>query len=227
MLPQTVSIIIPAYNEEKYITECIKSAKNQTVADCEIIVIDNNSTDHTENIARAQGAQIVYETKQGLIPARNRGFEEAHGDIIIKVDADSRLLPDTVSAIQKIFEKDPSIAGVTGNFFVYDAPFLSKSLIPSRIITAILKHHAGSSFLLGPCYALRKSAWRKIQHEVCADDKLVHEDIDLGLHLSRIGKIYFIKTPIIQTSLRRLSSNPGSFLFEYPQRLRKTVRAHA
>ena len=90
----TISLIIPAYNEEKYITDClIHVLKNSGDKFLEVLVIDNASTDMTSAIAaRYDNVRIVREDKKGLTSARQRGYLEAKGDILAFVDADT-LMP--------------------------------------------------------------------------------------------------------------------------------------
>src|SRR4030043_1595511 len=82
------SFIIPAFNEEKLIGECVESIKNQTEKADEIIVVDNNSLDLTSKIAKRLGCRVVKEEKQGISEARNRGAYLASGDVLCFVDAD-------------------------------------------------------------------------------------------------------------------------------------------
>ena len=91
-----ISIIVPAFNEERLLGESlaqIKSAANafaQRGWDFELIVCDNNSTDRTAEIARAAGATVVFEPVNQIARARNSGAAAATGDWLIFVDADSR-----------------------------------------------------------------------------------------------------------------------------------------
>ncbi|HSW98193.1 MAG TPA: glycosyltransferase family A protein [Candidatus Saccharimonadales bacterium] len=107
-----VSVIIPVYNEEAYIHACLESVINQKEPADEIIVVDNNSIDNTPTIAKAfPEVKIVKEAKQGMIPARNKGFNSAKYEIIAKIDADTRVSPDWIQRIKKNFQ-DESIIGV-------------------------------------------------------------------------------------------------------------------
>lgn len=98
-----VSVVIPAYNEERYLAACLTSLQKQTLKNFETIVVDNNSTDKTAEIARRFGAKVVKELKQGIIPARERGFREAKAEIIARTDADTIVAP-----YNKLFRRIPS-----------------------------------------------------------------------------------------------------------------------
>ncbi|MEQ1736474.1 MAG: glycosyltransferase family 2 protein, partial [Rhodoglobus sp.] len=125
----SVSIIIPAYNEQETIRACVVAALDQTVAALEIIVVDNMSTDSTASIVHAlqvtyPDAPIIYLQQfesQGLIATRNFGLNHASGDVLGRIDADSVLEPTWVGEVQRVFS-DPSVAAATGPVIYYDMP---------------------------------------------------------------------------------------------------------
>ncbi len=95
------SIIIPAYNEEKFLPRTLISAKEALARveyPGEIIVVDNNSTDKTPEIGRAHGVKVVFEKHNQISRARNAGAREASGNYFIFLDADTILSPDVLSA---------------------------------------------------------------------------------------------------------------------------------
>lgn len=98
-----VSVVIPAYNEEKFIKKALKSVTNQLVDADEIIVVNNNSSDKTVEITRSFSVRIIDEKKQGMISARNTGFDNAKYDIIARIDADVQVPPDWIQRIKRNF----------------------------------------------------------------------------------------------------------------------------
>jgi glycosyltransferase involved in cell wall biosynthesis len=96
-----VSIVIPAYNEESVIRQCLIAAVYQSVPAHEIIVVDNMSKDRTADIVRQMQLEypespiilLSQDLEQGLIPTRNYGLDHATGDILGRIDADSVLEP--------------------------------------------------------------------------------------------------------------------------------------
>lgn len=216
-----VSVVIPAYNEEKYILDCLKSIVNQNISPDEIIVVDNNCKDKTAQIARKMGAKVVAEKNQGMIFARNTGFDSAKYEIIASCDADVIAPPNWIERIKLNFETS-DIDALSGPVIYYDSIF--PSLMPAKIyircFQLLLK---GNGILLGPHYALRKKVWKKVKPLICLDDKRVHEDIDLSLKIIKTGgKIANDEKLIVKTSARRIKTRPLSFFVDYPIRIVKT-----
>src|SRR5688572_5985312 len=98
-----LTIVIIAYNEEGYIANCLRSVQDQTLAPDEVIVVDNNSKDRTAEIAKSFSfVKLVTEHIQGIAPARNRGFNEATGDLIVRIDSDTKLPVDWVEKAHEV-----------------------------------------------------------------------------------------------------------------------------
>src|ERR1700759_4665111 len=100
-----LSFVVPAYNEEAYLPECLKSIRLQTQNlgdDVEIIVVNNASTDRTSEVAlQYPGVRVVDEPRKGLTFAREAGFAASSGALIANVDSDSRLTPGWVDRVLK------------------------------------------------------------------------------------------------------------------------------
>src|SRR5260221_7568754 len=89
-----ISIIIPAYNEEGHLPACLDAIAAQTLKPDEVIVVDNNSTDKTVEIAKKYPfVKLLNEKRQGLRYTRNTGLDAATGDVIGRIDTDSILSP--------------------------------------------------------------------------------------------------------------------------------------
>lgn len=94
-----LSILIPVYNTENYLSRCLDSVFNQTLQQIEIIIVNDGSTDSSqaileEYVARDSRITVVVQTNQGLGPTRNAGLELAHGDYIAFLDSDDWVEPD-------------------------------------------------------------------------------------------------------------------------------------
>ncbi|OGG00541.1 hypothetical protein A2Y99_04230, partial [Candidatus Gottesmanbacteria bacterium RBG_13_37_7] len=190
-----ISVVIPAYNEERYLPLCLESLKKQTFTDFEIIVIDNNCTDKTAVIAKKFGVKMVKEKIQGMIPARNRGFDEARTDFIARTDADTIVSSNWLESIYQAFQANPQAVALTGSFTFPRVNPLYAFILK---LFAYLCYYYLSYLLMGhfplggPNYALRKNAWEKVKGKIHLNDKLVHEDMDMSCHLSEIGKVLYV-----------------------------------
>lgn len=218
-----ISVVVPTYNEEDYIEGCLKALQNQTKKPFEIIVVDNNSTDRTSEIAKSYGAKVVKEKKKGVIFARNKGFDSAKGDIIARCDADSRPTPQWIEKIIYNFRNRP-IDALTGPVITYDLP-LRTPLFADAVAQGMRLLTGGKELTIGPNMAITKEIWKKIKNKVCLDSTLVHEDYDISLWIYTIGgHVYYDKTNIVLMSGRRIKQNPASFFIEYPIRAVKTLQ---
>jgi len=118
-----VSIVINNYNYERFLSEAINSALNQTYRDVETIVVDDGSTDHSCEVIGKYGDRVVpiFKDNGGQASALNAGFARSHGDIVIFLDADDVLLPDTVQRVVAIFQTNEAIAKIQYRMEVIDA----------------------------------------------------------------------------------------------------------
>jgi len=132
-----VSILIPAFNAEKWIAETLRSALGQTWAHKEIIVVDDGSTDKTMSIARqfASGqVRVVTQANQGAAAARNYAFSLSRGDYIQWLDADDLLAPDKIArqmeALSRCHSKRTLLSSAWGRFMYryYRAEFIPTAL---------------------------------------------------------------------------------------------------
>ena len=119
------SVVIPTYNAQNYIEECIKACTWQTYGNFEVIVVDDGSTDETvavcERLAYMDNRiRVISKENEGVSSSRNRGINEATGDYILFFDADdipeNTLLEEYLNAMQEWTQKDVSFL-MTGMFF--------------------------------------------------------------------------------------------------------------
>lgn len=231
----TVSIVIPAYNEEATIRACVTAALAQTVPAHEVIVVDNRSTDRTAAIvAELQAANpdapltvIPQFDEQGLVPTRNLGLDSATGDVIGRIDADSVLEPTWVEEVQKAF-LDPAVAATTGPVLYYDMPLRRFGLrADDTLRRAMLRLAREYHFVFGSNMALRATAWQAIRDEVCRDEAdLFHEDIDISVHLYDAGlRAVYVPTMVAGMSARRIDDSPRDYV-SYVGRFDRTYTHH-
>ena len=106
-----ISVIIPTYNCDRYIREAVESVLQQKDCNYEIVIIDDGSTDSTQEVLEPYSDRINYivQANQGVAAARNHGIAEANGDLIAFLDADDYFLPGKLSAQSAIFAKRPDL----------------------------------------------------------------------------------------------------------------------
>jgi glycosyltransferase involved in cell wall biosynthesis len=114
----TISVVIPAYNAEKYIARTISSVLAQTTKPDEIIIVDDGSTDNTASEIKkfADSVTYIHQQNAGASVARNTGIEHAKSDWIAFLDADDQWLPTHLQCQHQILERNPQLAWSTANF---------------------------------------------------------------------------------------------------------------
>ena len=109
-----VSIIIPCYNQAKYLSETLDSVLNQTYQDWECIIINDGSSDNTEDIAKKYCANdsrffYIYQDNQGVVAARNNAISQSHGKYILPLDGDDIIHKRYLEVAVKVIERDPKL----------------------------------------------------------------------------------------------------------------------
>ncbi len=190
------SVIIPVYNNIEYLSKCLQSLEQSVFSDFEIIVIDDAST---EQIMPRIGDDIKYyrcDTQSGPAAARNLGVKNSNGEVLIFLDSDIVVEPDTISKIIDRFEENPDLAAIFGS---YDSePECKDFLSQYKNLLHHFVHQNSSSdartFWAG-CGAIRRSAFEDAGgFDAEKYNRPSVEDIDLGYRLRAKGyKIYLDK----------------------------------
>jgi len=107
-----VSVIIPTFNSERFLEECLSSLKRQTYERLEIVVVDDGSTDSTIGIAERHGCKIIKNPKVGRAAAKNEGVRHSFGEYLVFVDSDMELTPNVLSECVDLAESDSHVGGV-------------------------------------------------------------------------------------------------------------------
>ena len=204
-----ISLIIPAYNEEKYIGECLRHVlKYHQGCFHEIIVVDNASTDQTFKIASSfKGVKVIYEKEKGVTRARQRGFLESKGDILAFVDADTHMPEGWARKILDAFKKDEKTVCISGPYVYYDQPvflqFLTKFLY--WYLLAIPMYKIVGYMAVGGNFVIKREVLERTKG-FDTSIEFYGEDTDLARRASVYGKVNFIPDLYMYTSNRRLKS---------------------
>ncbi|MFC1889332.1 glycosyltransferase family 2 protein [Thermodesulfobacteriota bacterium] len=111
----SLSVIIPVFNGEKTLKKCLVSVFRSEDVDFEVVVVDDASSDRSAGIAREFSCRLILsEQNRGAAASRNAGAREASGDVLVFLDADMYVFPDTLKMIEGIFEEDPAVRIVGG-----------------------------------------------------------------------------------------------------------------
>lgn len=209
-----ISIVIPAYNEEKYIARCLQSIlalEDKTNLLREVIVVNNASSDRTAEIVKGDfpEARLINEPRKGLTIAYNRGAKEAEGEILVFVDADVVLPPDYLKKISKEFEKDPELVALSGPYVYKDGGLSCELLIRCvYLFLAMPAEFIFNRFLnLGASIASGNSAIRKEAFEKIGgfNEALFYGlETDLALRIKKVGKVRFMHPIWVESSARRI-----------------------
>ena len=194
-LMSKVSILIPAYNAERFVSEALESALNQTWPDTEIIVVDDGSKDQTYRVARryeSAKVKILRQENRGAAAARNTALREAQGDFLQYIDADDLLSPDKIREQVLLLQQHPGYLSVSSAMYFFDgddpkAGLLERSgAVDSDDPVEFLAQLLGSE---GPTRTIPYGAWltpRVIAETAGPWDDGVRSPDDDGEYFSRV-----------------------------------------
>lgn len=199
MLP-TVSVVVPARNEEALIEACLQSILFQEPKPLEVILVDNGSVDRTSEIGKALGVKVIYQPRPGLHIARQTGLEAAQGDVVANTDADCLVEPGWIEAIAKAFS-NPEVVETYGGLEYFDAPFWDRlSAKYGYPLFLAIMDKLGQPNTAGGNHAVRRETALKVG----GYDVPFGEDLRLMLKLKQQGKIKYVPGQRVLTSGRRL-----------------------
>ncbi len=205
----TISLIIPAHNEEKYIEQCLENVLRYSEDKfLEIIVIDNASTDNTRKVVeKFEGVKVIFEGRKGVLHARERGFREAKGDIVAYIDADSYFMKGWPIIIENEFKKNKSLVCLSGICRYFDVPVWQKYLIWIYwYILAMPVYWILGYMMISGNFAIRKNVLEKMGG-FDTSISFYGDDTNTARRASKFGKVKFRTDFFIHTSGRRLTNH--------------------
>lgn len=225
-----ISVVIPAYNEEKLIEKTLDAlVAQQTKQEFEVIVVDNNSTDRTADkvlsYKHSLNIKLVKEKKKGRSPARRRGFEEAKGDIIFSTDADTIVPPNWIEGMLPHL-RDEKVVALTGRSKLTDCGWFVNSNFNfyQPISLKIYKLVMGYYWLGGFNFVIRKSAYEASGGFNPTLNSW--EDTDLASRVYKVGKIKYVSNPYVIFSGRRFKNGYIQGLIQYMKSWTTWYRQH-
>jgi glycosyltransferase involved in cell wall biosynthesis len=184
-----ISIVIPAYNEEKFLPDTLKAVKRSqtnfiegtpSAPPTEIVVVNNASTDKTSAIAEEFGARVVNFEKRNISAARNEGIRASRYSIIVMIDADSFLPENSLSEVFKLMKKGETIGGAFNVELITKKKVLAVVAPLYQSLVRAVAGISGAMFFFDRDSALAMGGFR--------EDRLVAEDSSFSIDLRAHGK---------------------------------------
>lgn len=190
-----ISVIIPAHNEEQYLSSTLERLARQTYRYYEVIVVANGCTDRTEEMARNQCDRLIVLEDRCLGRARNIGGTKARGDLLVFLDADTLLEPDALEKIAREFTREFAMGTVRG---APDSRQLSHRLIYwlKNSLHRTSAHYGSSGVMI---------CWKENFKKIRGFDEALHvrEVSDFMRKMRRFGKYKYVGSTVATTSMRR------------------------
>lgn len=208
------SVIIPTFNEEKYIGSCLEKLAGQTFKRFELIISDCNSTDRTRDIAKKHKAKIVLSPKKNRASACNEALKHAEGKYVLFTDADVDVPPDWVEKYVEYLDKnkEADLVGAPNITHPSDG-FIARAIGALRNISAPV--YLGKKLIHVPACncAYRSSVFKRIHFD---PDILTAEDMDVNLQLvAQGGTIVYASSPQVFHHRRDSITKFGRQMFKY------------
>ena len=191
-----ISIIVPVYNVEKYLEECLDSIQNQTYSDIEVILVNDGSTDKSKEICgkyckQDNRFQLLNQENQGLSAARNSGVAASTGEFIAFVDSDDIILPNYLETLMHYMREDVDI--VESQFTISKEEFLAESY---KELTILFEGNSQEAVKIFPKHVLNVNAVIKLYRRPIVEavpyiDGVIFEDVYSG-----IGMLKYIRKMI-------------------------------
>jgi len=182
-----VSVIIPCYNQGKYLEDALTSVYNQTFQDLEIIIINDGSTDDSQEITdKIEHPKVIkiHQVNKGVVSARNEGIKRASGEFILPLDADDKIAPTYIEKAVYHIEKNPNLGIVYCEAELFGEEIKKWDLPPYTLLNML---KANCIF----CTALfRKKDWEDVGGYK-EQQKNFWEDYDFWLSLIEMGREVF------------------------------------
>lgn len=206
-----VSVVIPTYNREKWISKAIDSVLAQTYTGLEIIVVDDGSTDQTRQLIDNYGDRVryIYQRNTGVSSARNRGILEARGEWIAFLDSDDEWLPEKLESQLDLADRYPQIVMVASNVHIDDGrnKLLSFDITEQlfidqteRVIYNPLQVVCKISFFPTSSFLIKKIT---LVQAGMFDEKLsFSEDRDLACRVALLGPLGVLARPLVSILTR-------------------------
>jgi len=197
-----ISVVVPAYNEEKYLPRTLESLKKQSLLPDEIIVINASSTDKTEDVALENGAIVYTCPKTAIGFSRQLGIVKSKGDIVIQTDADAILPNNWVEKIASHLQNKKNI-GYFGGFRIKDGPLWYRMYI--NLIQPVSNTIIYFLFKIPFATGQNMGFWRDeaLKCGGIPENFKIAEDIEIARRIQKNHRIFYTQKDYVIASGRR------------------------
>ena len=179
-----ISVIVPVYNGENYLENCIKSIESQTYSDLEIIIVNDGSTDRTGEICQQLKEQnsnvhVISLADEGVSTARNKGMELAKGEYISFVDADDRIHPKALELLfQNLKDTDSDICGC--GFYMWQREEEWQEHLQKQISIDKKKSYSPKEYLKEELLQGNSRCWSKLYKQSLIEKCRFRKELSIG-----------------------------------------------
>jgi len=195
------SVVIPAYNEANYIGRTLRALRNQTFRDFEVIVKDGKSQDQTCIVAKQYAQRVVSLHDHSAAEARNQGARHAQGEILVFMDADSMLTPETFHRFYEIM-KDRNVVGVSCRKVPLSSSVLDRVLYEFVNLSTFVSATMRLGGAHGNLMLVRRGVFERVGG--FNPNIIVAEEQELVRRALRFGKYVFLLDHYVVENPRRL-----------------------
>ncbi len=214
------SVLIPVYNVEKYLNECIESVLSQNEKDFEIVLIDDGSTDSSGKICDIYTekfpniVRVVHKENEGLLLARRRAIKEARGEYFVHLDSDDYLLPNALSDVRKALEETDSDMAIFKIVYGQDSKdkeeFVSKLPFTDRqVFEGSSKSLLYRQLMLG---GYMTAIFQKIAHRSIVD---ISDDYEQFRGIVSLSEDHLQSLPLLANSKRAVFLDTAYVYYRY------------
>lgn len=221
--PPAISVVIPAYNAAQYLSEAIESVLSQTHQDFELIVVDDGSTDGTEDVVQRYGDRVGYLRQENRGPgaAKNLGIKNSRGSLIATLDADDRWLPDKLEKQREYMQSHSEVGLVYSNCSTFD----SNGIMTEAYDGTHRKVYRGQvfdklllkNFIASITVMIRRECLERVG--LFPEHLKISEDWHLWLRLAKEYQVGYISDPLAMYRWQTQSLT-WNYAASYPYRLR-------
>ncbi|ADN35433.1 glycosyl transferase family 2 [Methanolacinia petrolearia DSM 11571] len=198
-----ISVVVPTFNEEQNIVNCLESLQKQTIPrdSYEIIVVDGNSKDKTRDLAEPLADIVMIQTSKKVGGARNDGAAVSSADIIATTDADCVIPEDWLEKIIRSFEKDGRIVQLYGTVLPLEPGIKFRFYLALANIFSRIGYYTHTLYYtLGCNTAFTRNAYMQIGGYKCID---AGDDLEIAQRMRKIGKVKLNSKLWVKFSMRR------------------------